>query len=42
MKQIFRKIVYRIRGEYTIENLKKLGLKVVLNFNPQLGFELDP
>lgn len=42
VKDIIKKIIYRIRGEYTIDSLKKLGLKVGENFNPQLGFELDP
>lgn len=39
---ILKNIIYRIRGEYTIEQLKKMGLSVGKNFNPQLGFELDP
>lgn len=42
MKKMLKKLLYRIRGEYTIEQLKKMGLKVGNNFNPQLGFELDP
>lgn len=42
LRRILKKIVYRIRGEYTIEQLKKMGLCVGENFNPQLGFELDP
>ncbi len=42
LQKIFKKLIYRIRGEYTIEQLKKLGLSVGENFNPQLGFELDP
>lgn len=37
-----KRFVYRLRGEYTIDSLKKLGLSVGENFNPQLGFELDP
>lgn len=37
-----KEFVYRIRGEYTVDRLKKLGLTVGKNFNPQLGFELDP
>lgn len=42
LKKILKQIIYRIRGEYTIEQLKKMGLRVGKNFNPQLGFELDP
>ena len=42
LRQLLKKIIYRIRGEYTVEDLIKLGLKVGKGFNPQLGFELDP
>lgn len=42
IRKILKEIIYRIRGEYTIEHLKKMGLTVGKNFNPQLGFELDP
>ncbi|RHV70462.1 MULTISPECIES: acyltransferase [Clostridia] len=42
LTKLLRKVVYRIRGEYTVEQLKELGLHVGKNFNPQLGFELDP
>lgn len=42
LKRLLKKIIYRIRGEYTIEQLKKMGLRVGKNFDPQLGFELDP
>ena len=42
MKEFLRRIVYRIRGEYTVEKLKKMGLVVGKDFNPQIGFELDP
>lgn len=42
IKSVIKKLMYRIRGEYTIEQLKSMGLKVGKNFNPQLGFELDP
>lgn len=42
LKQVIKKLIYRIRGEYTIEQLKEMGLRVGKNFNPQLGFELDP
>ena len=39
---LIKELVYRIRGEYTVERLKKIGLTVGKNFNPQLGFEIDP
>ena len=39
---LIKELVYRIRGEYSVDKLKKMGLKVGKNFNPQLGFELDP
>lgn len=39
---LIKALVYRIRGEYTVDRLKKRGLTVGENFNPQLGFELDP
>lgn len=42
LKRLLKKIIYRIRGEYTIEQFKKMGLRVGKNFDPQLGFELDP
>ncbi|OUO14919.1 acyltransferase [Flavonifractor sp. An4] len=42
LKKWLRKIVYRLRGEYAVEQLIHMGLKVGDNFNPQLGFELDP
>lgn len=42
INNMLKNIIYRIRGEYTIEQLKKMGLHVGKNFNPQLGFELDP
>lgn len=42
LKRLLKKIIYRIRGEYTIEQLKKMGLRVGKNFDPQIGFELDP
>lgn len=37
-----KKLIYRIRGEYTIEQLQSMGLRVGKNFEPQLGYELDP
>lgn len=42
IRMIVKRLVYRLRGEYTVEQLTKMGLKVGENFNPQLGFELDP
>lgn len=42
IKKLLKKIIYRIRGEYTVEQLIQMGLKVGKNFNPQLGVELDP
>lgn len=42
IKELFKRLIYRIRGQYTVNQLRKLGLKVGKNFNPQLGFELDP
>lgn len=34
--------VYRLRGAYTVERLVTMGLTVGKNFNPQLGYNLDP
>lgn len=42
IKRKIKEVVYRIRGEYTIEKLQSMGLKVGKNFDAQLGFELDP
>lgn len=42
LKRILKKIIYRIRGEYTIAQLREMGLRVGKNFDPQLGYELDP
>lgn len=42
IKKLIKKWVYRLRGEYTVEQLVKRGLKVGSHFDPQLGFELDP
>lgn len=41
-RQLIKKIVYRIRGEYTVETLVQMGLTVGKNFQPQLGVNLDP
>lgn len=42
IKRKTKEVVYRIRGEYTVEKLQRMGLKVGKNFDAQLGFELDP
>lgn len=42
LKQMLKRLVYRIRGEYTVEQLVEMGLTVGKNFNPQLDVELDP
>ena len=42
LKKILKKIIYRIRGEYTIAQLREMGLRVGKKFDPQLGYELDP
>lgn len=42
MKKLLKEFVYRLRGSYTVDRLKKMGLTVGKNFNPQLGFDLDP
>ena len=42
IKKLLKRLIYRIRGEYTVDQLIDMGLKVGKNFNPQLGVELDP
>lgn len=42
IKRKTKEVVYRIRGEYTVEKLQTMGLKVGKNFDAQLGYELDP
>ena len=42
LKKILKKIIYRIRGEYTIAQLREMGLRVGKKFDPQLGYELSP
>lgn len=42
LKKYLKKFVYRLRGEYTVENLVDMGLTVGKNFNPQLRVSLDP
>lgn len=40
--KILKEIVYKLRGEYTTESLKKMGLKIGRNFNRLNGVILDP
>ena len=40
--RIFKKILYRLRGEYTTEELEKMGMKVGKNFKRLNGVILDP
>lgn len=42
IKTLLKRFVYRLRGEYTVEQLVSMGLTVGKNFNPQLGVNLDP
>lgn len=42
IKKLLKRFVYRLRGEYTLEQLIKMGLSVGKEFNPQLGVSLDP
>lgn len=42
MKVMLKNLVFRLRGTYTVEKLVKRGLTVGKNFNPQIGFDLDP
>lgn len=37
-----KRLVYRLRGEYTVETLIGMGMTVGKNFQPQLGVYLDP
>lgn len=37
-----KNFVFRLRGEYTLERLQKMGLTFGRNFNPQQGYYLDP
>ncbi len=41
LKQSIRELLYRLRGQHTVEAYLKNGLTVGENFNPQLGVELD-
>lgn len=42
IRLLFKKFVYRLRGEYTVETLVKMGMTVGKNFSPQLDVYLDP
>lgn len=42
VKSWIKELVFRLRGTYTVERLTKMGLSVGKNFNPQLGYDLDP
>lgn len=42
VRQLIKEILFRIRGTYTVEKLVRMGLTVGKNFNPQLGYDLDP
>ena len=39
---IIKNIIYRLRGFFTLESLRKLGLQYGIGFNPQFPFFLDP
>ena len=41
LRQLFKELIFRMRGAYTVEKLVKMGLTVGKNFNPQLGYDLD-
>lgn len=42
MIRFFKRILYRLRGEYTTEQLISMGMKVGKNFNRLNGVILDP
>lgn len=42
IKKILKKLIYRMRGEYTTEQLVEMGLKVGKNFNRLIGTIIDP
>ena len=42
MMNPIKEAVFRLRGQYTIDRLVKMGLTVGRNFAPQHGYELDP
>jgi maltose O-acetyltransferase len=41
IRALLKKLVFRLRGEVTLEDLKKCGLKVGNNFSAQAGYNLD-
>lgn len=42
LRSLLKEFVFRLRGEYTLEQLKHMGLSFGRNFNPQQGYYLDP
>lgn len=42
LKSLIRKMLYRMRGEHTTEQLVKMGLKVGKNFKRLVGVIIDP
>lgn len=42
LKSLIRKVLYRIRGDHTTEQLVKMGLRVGKNFNRLVGVIIDP
>ncbi len=42
LKNIFKKLVYRMRGTHTTEELIDAGLRVGCNFVPMVGCIIDP
>lgn len=41
LKSWLKELVFRLRGEHTLEKLQQAGLTCGKNFNPQAGFNLD-
>lgn len=39
---LLKNLIFRLRGDYTLEQLYALGLTAGKRFNPQQGFYLDP
>ena len=42
LKSWIKNLVFRLRGDYTLERLAQMGLTYGRNFNPQQGYYLDP
>ena len=40
--KLIKRLVYKLRGEHSTEQLIEMGMKVGENFNPQHGVILDP